>query len=126
MGPVLRRPLEHLDVRVAGSRAFVPASQKVRPFRDQHDLVRWPMDPSEFRIGELTFADRRWRCTAIGSSVSVAYRVDAVQITRSVFGEEPVANGAIAQAGGWFDGPPHGAVEHVFDEHDLDAGAPAA
>ncbi len=80
------------------------------------------MTLDEIRIGgEFWCSGRRWRCTDVGTRVVVAIRVyeatmaiskDGVVTTRAMSGEE-------AEAIGWFEGPPYGVVETVFDEDDL-------
>ena len=80
------------------------------------------MDLSEFRIdGEFTCDDARWRCTDIGTRTVAGIRVDQATMgwkdedgelrTRIMTGEE-------AEAIGWFNGPPYGVVERLFDEDD--------
>ncbi len=86
------------------------------------------MDLPEFAIGaEFLARGARWRCTDIGPRTIVAIRVDEAQIatqidggpvtTRTISGEE-------ADAIGWFDGPPYGVVEHLFDEDDQEGCEP--
>lgn len=86
------------------------------------------MDLSEFAIGaEFTCSGSRWRCTDIGSRVVVAIRIDEAKISSSRRGE-PVTQRTLSQAEaeaiGWFNGPPYGVVEHVFDEDDREACEP--
>ena len=82
------------------------------------------MTLDEFTIGhEFWCSERRWRCTDVGTRVVVAIRVDEAKIatlhedrtttTRTIGGEE-------AERIGWFDGPPYGVAEVVFDEYDLE------
>ena len=82
------------------------------------------MTLDEIRIGcEFWCFGRRWRCTDVGTRVVVAIRVDEATLashrdgvtttTRTISGEE-------AEAIGWFDGPPYGVLETVFDEDDLE------
>jgi len=76
------------------------------------------MKKEHFTIGEEFFTvDRRWRCTDIGQRVIVAIRVDRVEIGSSD-GSSRVLDQAEAQATGYFNGPPYGLAEVVFDEYD--------
>ena len=80
------------------------------------------MDLPEFAIGaEFLARGARWRCTDIGTRTVVAIRVDEAQISTQIDGG-PVTtrtiSGEEADAMGWFDGPPYGVVEHLFDEDD--------
>ena len=81
------------------------------------------MDHSEFRIGlEFWCSDRQWRCTDVESRVVVAIRVDATNIA-SHDGEVTSTRRLTrteAEEAGWFNGPPYGVAESVFDEDDLD------
>ncbi|GAB6842147.1 hypothetical protein HNR00_004029 [Methylorubrum rhodinum] len=87
------------------------------------------MDLSEFKIGgEFLCGPGRWRCTDIGTRVVVAIRVDEAQISSKEVGEPVVTRtltGAEAEAIGWFDGPPYGVLEYVFDEDDRTVCRPA-
>ncbi len=72
--------------------------------------------------GEFWCSGQQWRCTDVGTRVVVAIRVDetamtvqcdGITTTRFMSGEE-------AETIGWFNGPPYGVVETVFDEDDLE------
>ena len=79
---------------------------------------------SDFHIGsEFWCSGRRWRCTDLGSRVVVAIRVDEATIVTLRDGDrsERTIGGEEAQAIGWFNGPPYGVAEIVFDEYDLEA-----
>lgn len=93
-------------------------------------MWRCPMDLSDFRIGAEFMLDdgaSRWRCTDIGTRVVVAIRVDSAQISTKREGE-PVTTrtvpGPEAEAAGYFNGPPYGVLETVFDEYELEACEP--
>lgn len=79
------------------------------------------MKLQEFRIGtEFLCSDRCWRCTDIGTRVVVAIRVDEVscKTTRNGIMSSETLDGSAAEAAGWFNGPPYGVSEAVFDEYD--------
>lgn len=81
------------------------------------------MEHHEFAIGtEFTCSDKSYRVTDIGTRVIVAIRVDSARKTTAYEDgrrESVDLNRAEAEAIGWFDGPPYGVVEHVFDEDDM-------
>lgn len=82
------------------------------------------MTLSDFHIGiEFTCADRIWRCTDIGTRVVVAIRVDSVEVS-SAGGSKARRSKEEAEAEGWFNGPPYGVLESVFDEEDMKACIP--
>lgn len=89
------------------------------------------MKLSDFRIGlEFTLDEgaSRWRCTDIGTRVVIAIRIDSAQISTKR-NCEPVTtktvSGAEAEAAGYFNGPPYGVLETVFDEYEIDQCRPA-
>jgi hypothetical protein len=56
----------------------------------------------EFMVGKTFWTvTGEWRCTDVGSRVVVAIKLDHP--------EDP----------SWYDGPPYGVAETVFNEHDL-------
>lgn len=82
------------------------------------------MDVSEFRIGlEFWCSGKLYRCTDVGSRVVVAIRIDEVTIATHSDGiaTERTMGRQEAEQMGWFNGPPYGGVEIVFDEYDLEA-----
>ena len=87
------------------------------------------MDLNQFAIGaEFLCGGRRWRCTDIGMRTVVAIRVDGVDVTTRIPGEEPRSRpltGSQAEAEGWFNGPPYAVAETVFDEDDREGCEPA-
>lgn len=88
------------------------------------------MTLSDFRIGaEFTSEGRTYRCTDVGSRVIAAIRIDASEqgwADRST-GESGVRSlsRSEAEAIDWFNGPPYGVVEHLFDEDDQELCEPA-
>jgi hypothetical protein len=81
------------------------------------------MDHADFHIGcEFTTDTGRWRCTDIGTRVIVAIKVDPVEVVRLEDGQKTTRQMSQAEAEreGWFNGPPHGLAEWVFDEDDME------
>ncbi len=82
------------------------------------------MEHADFKIG-MTFwcDDRPWRCTDIGTRTIIAIRIDeaAIETPNEETGALSKCNlsYAEAQADNWFNGPPYGIPESVFDEDDL-------
>jgi hypothetical protein len=61
------------------------------------------MKHSDFTIGcEFVTATGRWRCTDVGTRTIVAIKLDKK--------DDP----------SWYDGPPYGVLEQVFDEYDME------
>jgi hypothetical protein len=86
------------------------------------------MNHADFRIGiEFWFGDRLWRCTDVGSRTVLAIRIDQVEKATYDGRRETrtILTRAEAEAEGWFNGPPYGVAEAVFDEYDLEACEPA-
>jgi len=79
------------------------------------------MDRTDFHIGTLfRCGDGLWRCTDIGSRVIVAIRIDTVEVGSSAPSARQILTQAVAEADGWFNGPPYAVAEIVFDEDDLE------
>ncbi|MEZ5765884.1 MAG: hypothetical protein R3D69_17710 [Xanthobacteraceae bacterium] len=81
------------------------------------------MDVSEFHIGlEFWCSGNLYRCTDVGSRVVVAIRIDEVTIATHSDGvtTERIMGRQEAEQMGWFNGPPYGVLEMVFDEYDLE------
>lgn len=80
------------------------------------------MDLSEFQIGaEFMCGGKRYRCTDIGTRTVIAIRVDEATIATKAPGKKVTTRtitGEDAQAMGWFNGPPYGVLERIFDEDD--------
>lgn len=93
-------------------------------------MVGGEMDLTEFRIGgEFTTAEgrRRWRCTDVGTRTVAAIRIDEVEMARLEPGKPVVSRtvpGAVAEAEGYFIGPPYKVAEHLFDEDDREGCEP--
>jgi len=78
------------------------------------------MRHSEFTIGGTFWCgDRQWRCTDIGTRTVIAIRIDSVEVGSNVAELRRTLTQAEATADGWFNGPPYGVAETVFDEDDL-------
>jgi hypothetical protein len=90
--------------------------------------VRQDATLGEVRIGtEFMCGDRRWRCTDVGMRTVVAICVAPVEIeTLHEDGARTrrTLTKAEAEAEGWFNGPPYGVLESVFDEYDLEGCEP--
>lgn len=67
------------------------------------DETEADMKHSDFRIGcEFRTASGWWRCTDVGTRTIAAIRLD--------LDLDPI----------WYDRPPYGVVEHVFDEDGIE------
>ena len=76
--------------------------------RNNNDFVPEGMKHSEFAIGcEFLTESGRWRCTDVGTRTIAAIRLN--------LDHDP----------SWYNGPPYGVVEHVFDEYDIEGVSPA-
>jgi hypothetical protein len=72
------------------------------------DFVPKGMKHSDFKIGrEFLTETGRWRCTDVGRRTIVAIKLDHDDDPR------------------WYNGPPYGVAERVFDEYDLEGISPA-
>ena len=68
---------------------------------------REPMKHSDFWIGREFFTEAgRWRCTDVGMRTIAAIRLD--------LDHDP----------SWYEGPPYGIIEHVFDEDEIEGCEP--
>ncbi|MBI3560171.1 MAG: hypothetical protein HY080_00425 [Gammaproteobacteria bacterium] len=81
------------------------------------------MKLSDFSIGcEFVCADKRWRCTDVGTRVVVAICLEPGQISRYRPGyqQDPAVAVERLQSNdpSWFKGPPYAISEIVFDEYD--------
>ena len=81
------------------------------------------MKHSDFKIGqEFHCAERKWRCTDIGTRVIVAVRADYVEkITSDGVTQTSQTHRLTEQD---FAGPPYWLSETVFDESDIEACEP--
>src|SRR5687768_17306027 len=84
------------------------------------------MRHSDFRIGvEFWCAEKRWRCTDVGSRVIVAISLEAHEVVDYLPSADGVEPGKLERYltddPSWLNGPPYAIVEHVFDEYDLPA-----
>lgn len=78
------------------------------------------MKHSEFKIGEkFRRGGSVWKTTDIGTRVIVAIRIDRIFLTGANGNPGRLLKGIEAEAEGWFDGPPYGVEEQVFDEDDM-------
>lgn len=84
------------------------------------------MKQSEFTIGiEFMCGEQRWRCTDIGIRTILAICISQVKVTRvhicgtNTTQHEETLTYETAKKEGWFDGPPYGVTEKVFNENDF-------
>ena len=85
------------------------------------------MRHGDFQIGTMFASDGHlFRCTDVGSRTIIAIRVDEVEMVTKAGSEttSSILPQAAAEAQGWFNGPPYGVAELVFDEDDLEGCAP--
>lgn len=87
------------------------------------------MEFTDFRIGmEFLSGSGRWRVTDLGARTVIAIRVDPVEITTMDTVAETRTTETISKAEaekiGWFEGPPYGVAEVVFDEYGIDDCSP--
>lgn len=80
---------------------------------------------SEFSIGvEFTCADKRWRCTDVGTRVVVAISIEPVN--KCMLTVDPKSSRHMQMETqldtdtSWFNGPPYAVSEIVFDEYDIE------
>ena len=80
----------------------------------------------DFRIGlDFRCGGKIWRCTDVGSRVVVAISLEPHEVVS--LENDPsdpsktIERHHITDDPAWFNGPPYGIVEHVFDEDDLEA-----
>lgn len=79
------------------------------------------MQHSDFIIGgKFWCGGWHWRCTDIGTRTIVAIRIDRVEVGGTAPGPRRMLCGAEAEAEGWFNGPPYGVLESVFDEYGVE------
>ena len=72
------------------------------------DFVPKGMKHSDFKIGtEFVTETGRWRCTDVGKRTIAAIKLNHDDDPR------------------WYNGPPYGVLEQVFDEYDLEGISPA-
>lgn len=87
------------------------------------------MRHDEFAIGrEFWCADRRWRCTDLGTRVIVAISLEARQVVTSVVdpsqGQARIETRSISEDPSWLNGPPYAVEECVFDEYSIGGCSP--
>lgn len=88
------------------------------------------MKLNEFKIGgEFICADKRWRCTDIGTRVVVAICLETVAVGYVTVDDN---NGQVSSVKhhqdndpSWFNGPPYAVSESVFDEYEQSVCTPA-
>ena len=88
------------------------------------DDYGYGMKLGEFHIGlEFWCGGNRWRCTDVGSRVVVAVSLEAHEVVSSERDpEDPtkrIERRYMTTDPVWFNGPPYGIVEHVFDENSI-------
>ena len=73
------------------------------------DFVPEGMEHRDFSIGcEFLTESGRWRCTDVGTRTIIAIKIE---------NEQP---------DWYYNGPPYGVVENVFDEFDIEGCSPAS
>jgi len=82
------------------------------------------MDHSQFHIGlDFWCGCKRWRCSDVGSRVVVAISLEPHEVVRlEVDPRDPAKrteHKCVTDDPSWFNGPPYGIVEHVFDEDSI-------
>jgi hypothetical protein len=83
------------------------------------------MNHSQFQIGLAFWCDgKRWRCTDVGSRVVVAIPLEPHELVRVEVDphdrSERTERRYMTDDPSWFNGPPYGIDEHVFDEDDIE------
>lgn len=72
------------------------------------------MKYGEFKIGlEFYTVTGKWRCTDVGTRTIAAIQIDRVDVVEWRQGVEAHTT---TDDPAWFNGPPYGVAEHVFDE----------
>ncbi len=80
------------------------------------------MDHDDFSIGcEFVCADRRWRCTDIGTRVIVAICLEPREVVMLRNGSQ---TRRVSNDPADLNGPPYGVLESVFDETELPGCSP--
>lgn len=82
------------------------------------------MDYSQFHIGlDFWCGGKRWRCTDVGSRVIVAISLEPHGlVSLEVDLQNPskrTEHRYVTDDTSWFNGPPYGIVEYVFDEDSI-------
>ncbi len=78
------------------------------------------MKHNDFSIGhEFYTATGEWRCTDLGTRTIVAIKID---ILVNAYRDDQGKSGfeRVSDDQSWFNGPPYGVAEHVFDEYDME------
>lgn len=83
------------------------------------------MTHDEFSIGlEFWCANKRWRCTDVGSRVIVAISLDPHEIvhlkTDPTDQARKIEVREVTSDPSWLNGPPYAVAESVFDEDDIE------
>ena len=80
---------------------------------------------SDFKIGgEFICAERRWRCTDIGTRVIVAICLEPTTVGSVTLQNDKTLSPVTYRQDNdpsWFNGPPYAVCETVFDEYDIPA-----
>lgn len=82
------------------------------------------MNLLDFHIG-LGFwcGGKHWRCTDVGSRVAVAISLEPHEVVSVEIDPADKSKRTerryMSDDPSWFNGPPYGIVEHVFDEDDM-------
>jgi hypothetical protein len=121
----LRRTLQ---AAMDDPRPGISAEEAMRTLREkfaapQPEPAVWPprrpLDRSSLTIGDTFWCGgRQWCCTDIGTRTLTAIRIDAVEVGSTDPASRRSLTHAVAEAEGWFNGPPYAVAEVVFDEHD--------
>lgn len=85
------------------------------------------MEFSDFEIGdEFVTAEKsyRWRVTDIGTRTVIALESVEMSVHDTATGTRTTKILTKAEAIGWFNGPPYGVAETVFDEYDFESCSP--
>ena len=101
--------------------------KSVRPVHPM--AARTKVKHNEFAIGKSFWCGgREHRCTDIGTRTIAAICLEDTEITEHPLGSsEPPTIRSLSRSEaeriGWFNGPPYGVAERVFDEYDIGGAA---
>lgn len=76
----------------------------------------------EFMVRYYGDTAKRWRVTDLGRYNVIAICVctcETTRIDREGHETKEIFNSLVAEQRNYFDGPPYGVLQHVFDEYDL-------
>lgn len=82
------------------------------------------MERGEFSLGlEFWCGGKRWRCTDVGTRVVVAISLEPHEVVSIEVDPTDKSKSTerryMTNDPSWFDGPPYGIPEHIFDEDGL-------